>query len=67
MAHQLAKGLASLGRNGDTMLMHVSPSEVNGLRALGAMTGREITTNPHTGLPEAFSFGDFLTSLIPPV
>ena len=48
MAHQLAKGLASLGRNGDSMLMHVSPSEVNGLRALGAMTGREITTNPHT-------------------
>ena len=29
------------------------------------MTGRKITTNPHTGLPEAFSFGDFLTSLIP--
>jgi hypothetical protein len=23
-----AQGLASLGRNGDTMLMHVSPSEV---------------------------------------
>ena len=67
MAHQLAKGLASLGRNGDSMLMHVSPSEVNGLRALGAMTGREITTNPHTGLPEAFSFGDFLSSLIPTV
>ena len=62
MAHQLAKGLASLGRNGDSMLMHVSPSEVNGLRALGAMTGRKITTNPHTGLPEAFSFGDFFTS-----
>ena len=63
--HQLAKGLASLGRHGDTMLMHVSPSEVNGLKALGAMTGRQVTTNPHTGMPEAFSFGDFFTSLIP--
>ena len=26
--HQLAQGLASLGRHGDSMLMHVSPSEV---------------------------------------
>jgi hypothetical protein len=63
--HQLAKGLASLGRHGDTMLMHVSPSEVTGLKAIGAMTGRELTTNPHTGMPEAFNFGDFLTSLLP--
>jgi hypothetical protein len=47
------------------MLMHVSPSEVEGLKALGAMTGRRVTTNPHTGMPEAFDFGDFFTSLIP--
>jgi hypothetical protein len=33
--HQLAQGLASLGRHGDSMLMHVSPSEVEGLKALG--------------------------------
>ena len=51
--HQLAKGLASLGRHGDSMLMHVSPSEIAGLHALGAMTGRKVTTNPHTGMPEA--------------
>jgi len=63
--HQLAKGLASLGRHGDSMLMHVSPSEVAGLKAIGHMTGRTLTTNPHTGMPEAFSFGDFLTSLLP--
>jgi hypothetical protein len=63
--HQLAKGLASLGRHGDTMLMHVSPSEVEGLKALGAMTGRRVSTNPHTGMPEAFDFGDFFSSLIP--
>lgn len=63
--HQLAKGLASLGRHGDSMLLHVSPSEVEGLKALGAMTGRKVSTNPHTGMPEAFSFGDFLSSLIP--
>jgi len=63
--HQLAKGLASLGRHGDTMLMHVSPSEVAGLKAIGAMTGRQVSTNPHTGMPEAFNFGDFLSSLLP--
>jgi hypothetical protein len=65
--HQLAQGLASLGRHGDSMLMHVSPSEVAGLSALGAMSGRQVTTNPHTGMPEAFSFGDFLSSLLPTV
>jgi hypothetical protein len=63
--HQLAKGLASLGRHGDTMLMHVNPIEVEGLKALGAATGRKVTTNPDTGLPEAFDFLDFFTSLIP--
>jgi len=63
--HQLAQGLASLGRYGDSMLMHVSPAEVAGLKAIGHMTGRTLTTNPHTGMPEAFSFGDFLTSLLP--
>jgi hypothetical protein len=63
--HQLAQGLASLGRHGDSMLMHVSPSEVAGLNALGAMSGRRVTTNPDTGMPEAFSFGDFFSSLIP--
>lgn len=65
--HQLANGLASLGRHGDTMLMHVSPSEVAGLKAIGSMTGSEITTNPHTGLPEAFSFGNFFKNLAPTI
>jgi hypothetical protein len=63
--HQLAKGLASLGRHGDSMLMHVSPAEVAGLSALGKMTGHKLHTNPHTGMPEAFDFGSFLASLLP--
>jgi hypothetical protein len=45
--------------------MHVSPEEVSGLKAIGAMTGRELTTNPHTGMPEAFNFGDFLKGFTP--
>ena len=65
--HQLAKGLASLGRHGDSMLMHVSPSEVAGLKAVGEMTGHKLHTNPNTGMPEAFDFGDFFTSLLPTI
>jgi hypothetical protein len=60
-----AQGLAALGRYGDSMLMHVSPQEVAGLQALGRAHGARLTTNPHTGLPEAFSFGNFFKSLLP--
>ena len=63
-AYQLAQGLASLGRNNDSMLMHVTPNEVAGLKHLAKSMGGEITTNPHTGLPEA-GFFDFLGSLLP--
>ena len=45
-----AQGLASLGRYGDNMLVHMNPEELQGLASLG-----EITYNPVTGLPEAFS------------
>jgi hypothetical protein len=62
-----AQGLAALGRYGDSMLMHVSPQEVAGLQALGRAHGAHLTTNPHTGLPEAFSFGNFFKSLLPTV
>jgi len=43
-----AQDVAKAGRMGDSMLMHVSPSEVRGLSSL-----RPITKNPETGLPEA--------------
>jgi len=63
-AHHLAQGLASLGRNGDSMLMHVTPNEVAGLKNLAKSMGGEITINPHTGLPEA-GFFDFLGDILP--
>jgi len=44
-------GLASLGRNGDTMLAHVTPAEMRMLKAKGGAG----TINPRTGLPEFFS------------
>jgi hypothetical protein len=53
-----ARKLASYGRHGDNMLLHVSRKELEGIRAL---TGRNFTRNPDTGLPEAFNFA----SLIP--
>jgi len=45
-----AQEIASKGRYGDTMLMHVTPDEVRGLSS--ARGG--VTINPDTGLPEAF-------------
>jgi hypothetical protein len=62
---RIAQGLASLGRNGDSMLMHVSPEEVSGLQNLGKSHGISLTVNPHTGLPEAFSFGKFFKQFAP--
>jgi hypothetical protein len=49
----MAKKLASKGRNGDTMLMHVNPAEVAGIASL---TPGGLTINPETGQPEAFAF-----------
>ncbi len=47
---QAAEETRSSGRNGDEMLLHVSPEE---LEALTSMWGTP-TTNPKTGLPEYF-------------
>ena len=63
-AHHLAKGLASLGRGNDSMLMHVTPNEVAGLQTVAKSMGGSLTVNPHTGLPEA-GFFDFLGSMAP--
>ena len=48
-----AHHLAAQGRNGDSMLMHVTPHEVAGLQALAQQRGGSLTANPTTGLPEA--------------
>ena len=46
----LANLMAMNGRFGDTELVHMSKPEIRGLASLG-----ELTVNPDTGLPEAFS------------
>lgn len=53
----LAEQVASKGRGGDSTLMHIDPSELAGIAAL---LGHEVTINPETGLPEAFSWKKLL-------
>jgi len=67
MAYQTSQGLASLGRNGDSVLVHMSPTEVAGLQGLAMSQGGSLTINPHTGLPEAFKLGGFFKSLLPTI
>lgn len=64
-AHQLAQGVASLGRGDESMLVHMEPREVAGLQALAMQHGGTLTTNPETGLPEAGWFGDILGAVAP--
>jgi len=59
--HALATDMASKGRNGDSMLVHMTPGEVHGLQALAMKHGGSLTVNPDTGLPEA----NFLKRLLP--
>lgn len=59
----IAKALAAQGRKGDTELIHVSKDELAALRKHGAALGINLTTNPATGLPEAFNWGGMLGSV----
>jgi hypothetical protein len=51
--HTAAKNLSSKGRGRDTLLVHMSPREVQGLQALAKSQGGSLTINPDTGLVEA--------------
>ena len=55
---EAAQGIASLGREGDNLLVHMNPEELEGLSSLG-----NITYNPITGLPEAFNLGKVFKKL----
>lgn len=65
--HQIAQGIAQLGRHGDSTLVHMQPHEVAGLQAIAKSQGTSLTINPETGLPEAFSLGGFFKSLLPTI
>jgi hypothetical protein len=57
----MAEQLRSMGRGEDTMLVHMTPNEVNSLQGLAMAAGGSLTINPDTGLPEA----GFLKKLLP--
>ena len=59
----IANHLAQHGRGNDTVLVHMTPKEVGGLQQLAQSHGGSLTTNPHTGLPEA----GFLDKLLPTI
>jgi hypothetical protein len=56
-----AKHLEKHGRNGDTVLVHMSKGEVKSLNDLAMAGGGQLTINPDTGLPEA----GFLQRMLP--
>ena len=63
--HAAAKHLSTKGRGSDSMLVHMTPKEVNGLQALAKASGGSLTINPDTGMPEAFKLGGIFKALIP--
>ena len=61
--HVAAKHLETKGRNGDTMLVHMTPGEVRGLQTLALAKGGSLSINPDTGLVEA----NFLKKMLPTI
>jgi len=64
-AHSTAQGIASLGRYGDDLLVHMNQEEVQGLQALAKKHGTSLTINPDTGMPEAFKLGKVFKAILP--
>jgi len=64
-AHHTAQGIASLGRYGDDLIVHMNQEEVAGLQALAKQHGASLSINPHTGMPEAFSLGKVFKAVLP--
>jgi hypothetical protein len=60
-SNPMAQELQNQGRDEDSMLVHMTPGEVNSLQGLAMAHGGSLTINPETGLPEA----GFLKKLLP--
>ena len=61
----LAKQMEAKGRKGDSMLVHMTPDEVEGLQKLAESMGKTLTINPETGLVEANVLKRILKGLLP--
>jgi hypothetical protein len=60
----MAQQLQSQGRGEDSMLVHMTPDEVNSLQGLALASGGSLTINPETGLPEAGWLGKLLPTIL---
>lgn len=60
----MAQQLQQQGRGEDSVLVHMTPGEVNSLRGLAQQFGGDLTTNPNTGLPEAGWLGKLLPTIL---
>ena len=63
-SNPMAQQLQSQGRGEDSMLVHMTPDEVNSLQGLAMAHGGSLTINPETGLPEAGWLGKLLPTIL---
>lgn len=61
----MAEKVRAAGREGDTVLVHMNPDELRTLQMMGAQTGEDVSVNPDTGLPEAFSLKNVMKVVAP--
>jgi len=63
--HKFAEQVASQGRGDDSLLVHMTPDEVQRLQSFAEANGRSLTINPETGLPEAGMLSDLFKAVAP--
>jgi hypothetical protein len=63
--HKFAEQVAANGRGDDSLLVHMTPDEVQRLQAFAEANGTTLTINPTTGLPEAGLLSDLFKTIAP--
>jgi hypothetical protein len=63
--HKFAEQVAAHGRGDDSLLVHMTPDEVQRLQAFAEANGTTMTINPDTGLPEAGFLSDLFKAVAP--
>jgi hypothetical protein len=63
--HKFAEQVAAQGRGDDSLLVHMTPDEVQRLQKFAEANGRTMTINPETGLPEAGFLSDLFKAVAP--
>ena len=63
--HKFAEQVAASGRGDDSLLVHMTPDEVQRLQAFAEANGTTMTINPDTGLPEAGFLSDLFKAVAP--